>query len=147
MKTRGRLPCPRTSAANRSGQRGATLIEFALVVLALVMLMFGGIEADRMILVYTNLADAAAVGVRYAVLQSAADDSGTQTAVKNFATGLDTSGLTITVTYSTGDNSQAAGSIGSKVNVKVEYPYVAWVSGVFPSGLKLTAISEGVMLY
>jgi Flp pilus assembly protein TadG len=146
MRNRDGHATRRIGSARRARQRGASMIEFAMVAFLLVLVMLGGIEVDRMILVYTNLANAAAEGARYGALQSAQDVSGVQTTVKNYAVGLNTSDLTVTVTYSVGDNSQAAGSVGSKVNVNVRYPYVAFVSGLFPS-LTLTAISESVILY
>jgi len=136
----------RIQSVKRARQQGASMIEFALVAFMLMLVMLGGIEVDRMILVYTNLANAAAEGARYGALQSSQDVSGVQTTVKNYSTALNSTDLTITVTYSAGDNGQTAGAVGSKLNVMVQYPYAAFVSGIFPS-LTLTAISKSVILY
>jgi Flp pilus assembly protein TadG len=136
-----------SARARNRRQRGGSMIEFALVAVALVLVMLGGIELDRMILVYTNLTDAVAAGVRYAVVQQAQDETGVETTVTNYATGINKSNLVFdTPFYFAGDSGQAAGAIGSKVVVTVHYTYDPWVSGILPSGMKLTAISKGIML-
>ena len=55
---------PRAGAVQR---RGSTLVEFALVSLLLCLVLFGSIELDRMIVVYTAMDDAAREGARYAI--------------------------------------------------------------------------------
>lgn len=62
-----------------SGERGATLVEFAIALSVFLVAMFGVIEFGRAIWVHNALADAARRGARYAVLHSASDAA----AVKN----------------------------------------------------------------
>ena len=143
----------RTARVRRIGQRGATLIEFALCALVLVLFLLSGIEMDRLILVYSNMANAAAEGERYASVHGSqsssasgpgADPSDIVTTVKNYLTGIDQSSshLTVHVTYDDGTNTP-----GSHVKVLITYNYDPWVSGLMPSGLTLTAVSEGMITY
>jgi hypothetical protein len=57
---RGRL-------GNRTGRRGQALIEFALVALQLFVVIIASVELARVLVIYTNIANAARVGVRYAM--------------------------------------------------------------------------------
>jgi hypothetical protein len=55
-----------------STRRGSTLTEFAIVALELFVVMFAVIEFGRMALVYNNVANAARVGLRYAITHGCA---------------------------------------------------------------------------
>jgi Flp pilus assembly protein TadG len=125
----------------RKRQRGAGIIEFALLSFTLVMLMLAGIEVDRLILVYTSLAGAAVEGVRYASVQATANVSGVQDTVKNYATGINRSNMTVDVTYSN------SGAPASMVTVTASYTYDPWLARVFPTGMILKATSKGVITY
>jgi Flp pilus assembly protein TadG len=139
----------------KSAQRGATLIEFALVTLLLMIILFAGIEFNRMVLVYTALANSARVGVRYAIVHgsdrtttagsdpasSQSDPTAVVTKVKQFASVgmLDTSALRVDVVYPV-DNKP-----GSLVKVKVTYPYDPWV--VLPLHVNLTSATQGIIVF
>lgn len=140
-------------------ERGTTLIEFALVALLCCLLLLAFVEFGRMILVYTTVANSARTGARYAITHGGTRNAGATgmdapcgpgnnppnvvTVVKNFASAglLDTSRLTINVTYTSGSNAP-----GSKVDVKVVYPYDP-LSGYFPLRVRLGSISEGVITF
>src|SRR5689334_9766528 len=90
------------NVARRRSSRGAGLLEFAFIAMALMVVLFTGIEIDRMGFVYANLADAAKAGMRYAIVHgsdrtgtgvdgpsSSADSSQVVQAVKNYVTGVD----------------------------------------------------------
>src|SRR5262245_58979858 len=94
--------------------------------------MFGGIEADRMLMVYTNLNDAAKAGARYAIVHgstrtsgnvSAGDYSAVTALVKSYATGVNLDNVGVEVRYADGNN-----NIGSRVQVIVRYQYDPWVA-------------------
>ena|SRR5689334_6866832 len=123
-----------------ASRRGSALVEFALTVFLLLMVIFGVVEMQRMLLVYTTLNNAARAGVRYAITHgqdrasgsgadgpsSAADHTQVDTVVKNFASAglLTVSNLNITVEYP--DLSTRPGD-RVKVNVKYTYdPIVRW---------------------
>jgi Flp pilus assembly protein TadG len=130
------------------------MIEFLFVTLTLCLLMFAGIEFDRMALVYVNLSDAAKAGVRYAIVRGADRTSGSagpgnttpiDTIVKNYATGVNVSNVVVAVTYPDGNN-----NAGSRVHVEVSYIYDAMINpmaAILPSGLTLGAKAEGVITW
>jgi Flp pilus assembly protein TadG len=137
--------------------RGSSLIEFALISFMFVILLAGVVEMGRMVLVYTTIANAARAGARYAIVHGAdqtVSPSGpgnpctctnVKTVVKNFASAglVNTSALTITVSYPDGDN-----NAGSHVTVKVMYPYDPFVR-YFGTLLNKTlgSTSQGVITY
>jgi Flp pilus assembly protein TadG len=51
-----------------SARRGGTMVEFVLVALELFVVVFACLEFGRAILVYTSVANAARVGLRYAIV-------------------------------------------------------------------------------
>ena len=136
--------------------RGSTMIEFCLISVMLVIVLLGVVEMGRMVLVYTTIANAAREGARYAIVHGAdqtVSPSGpgdpctcpdVQTVVKYFASAglVDTSKLTITVSYPNGNTA------GSLVSVKVTYPYDPFVN-YFSSILNQTlgSTSQGVITF
>lgn len=137
---------------------GSSLIEFSLVAFMSVIVLLGVVEMGRMVLVYTTLANAARAGARYAIVHGG-DRTGSgvngpsgpgsttqvQTVVQNFASAglLNTSNLTITVSYPNGVN-----SAGSPVSVTVTYPYdpfIAYFNPILSTNLGST--SEGVITF
>lgn len=143
--------------------RGSTLVEFSLVAFMLLMVIFGVVEISRMILVYTDVANAAAEGARYAIVHGEAQTNASQvqTVVKNYlaAAPLTTSNATVNACYasdsttctgpcsamSAGPNSSNA-PIGSYVSVCVTYPYDPFTT-YFPLNVTLSSTSEGVIVY
>lgn len=139
--------------------QGSTLVEFSLVAFMFIIVLFGVVEMGRMILVYTTLAQAARAGARYAIVHGAertgsgvTGPSGptcpcpqVQTVVTNFASAglLDTSKLTINVTYPNGTS-----TAGSLVSVTVTYPYDPLVT-FFNSMLSTTmgSTTQGVITF
>jgi Flp pilus assembly protein TadG len=136
---------------SRCVQRGSTVIEFAIVVFTLLVVLFTGIELVRMAFVYTNLADAAKAGVRYAIVRgstrstgasSSADPSPVVDIIKYYVTAVDPSRLTVNVNYLDTNNNP-----GSRVQVLVSYTYDPWTGFPFLSGITLRANSQGRIVY
>jgi Flp pilus assembly protein TadG len=139
-------------------RRGASIVEFAIVSFVLLCLLFGGIEAVRALFVYTNLADAAKAGVRYAITHGSdraagSGEDGASTAgdyhlvtdrIKGYASGFDLSQLNITVTYEGNDNTP-----GRYVDVLVQYTYSPLTAlPLFQmSGFKISASSRGIITF
>jgi len=137
--------------------RGDSLVEFALIAFMFVMVLAGVVELGRMVLVYNTIANAAREGTRYAIVHGAdqtVSPSGpgnpctctdVKTVVTNFASAglINTSAMTITVSYPNGSN-----TAGSPVAVKVLYTYDPFVS-FFGTILNTTlgSTSEGVITY
>lgn len=67
----------------KSGQRGATLVEFSIGATVLLTAMFGVIEFGRALWTHNALADAARRAARYAVNQSASNPPGVKTTGMN----------------------------------------------------------------
>ncbi|MFN7998307.1 MAG: TadE/TadG family type IV pilus assembly protein [Bryobacteraceae bacterium] len=125
--------------------RGSSLIEFAIIAVLLMLILFASIEFGRMLLVYTSVANSARVGCRYAITHGSdnpANIAAIQTVVKNFAASapLNTANLTITVTYP-----DAATTPGSRVDVKVVYPYDPFT--ILPLNVNLGSVSEGIITF
>lgn len=125
--------------------RGATLVEFALIAVLMMLVVFACFEFTRMLLVYSSIANAAHVGCRYAITHGT-DNPATldqiKTAVKNFAGSapLNISNLTITVSPA-----PPLGSPGSTVSVTVTYPYDPFT--VLPLTVTLGSTSEGIITF
>jgi len=77
----------RSTRANREGERGAALVEFALCATILFTVIFGALEFGRMLWVHNALTDATRRGARYAVTQGMNNDpkATSQQAIKNMA--------------------------------------------------------------
>jgi Flp pilus assembly protein TadG len=143
-----------------SAKCGATIIEFALITVILMIVIFAGIEFDRMVLVYTTLANSARVGVRYAIVHGEdrtgtgdpasgrTDSSAVVTVVKNFASAgmLNTSALSVTVSYPASTSSTDPGNTrGSVVAVSVAYPYDPFI--VLPLQVTLRSATQGIIVF
>jgi hypothetical protein len=68
---------------SKSGQRGATLVEFAIAATVFVTAMFAVIEFGRALWTHNALADAARRAARYAVNQPASNPAGAKTTGTN----------------------------------------------------------------
>jgi Flp pilus assembly protein TadG len=66
---------------NRKNERGAALVEFAIVGTIFLTVVFGVLEFGRLLYTHNALRDAARRGVRYATVRK--NDTAGQTAVKN----------------------------------------------------------------
>jgi Flp pilus assembly protein TadG len=111
------------------------MVEFALVAMVLLTLLFGIFELGRTIWSYNTIAYAARQASRYASVRSNLGDSDysvtpnpIDTVVYTNAPGLDPSALIITKTW-TPDNSR-----GSRVEITVTYPINLIASPIFAAG-------------
>ena len=142
---------PRKSAS----RRGSTIVEFALVSFQLLLVILAAFEFGRMILVFTTVANAARIGVRYAIVHgSMSTASGVNgpsgpgstanvvNVVRDYAgVGLlDLSKLTVTVSYPDASNTP-----GSRVTVTTRYAYDPWV--VLPLNVPLGTTTQGVITF
>src|SRR3982750_2915756 len=85
----------KTERANRKNERGAALVEFAIVATVFLSVMFGVIEFGRLFWTHNALRDAARRGVRYAAVRK--NDSAGIQAVKNVVVYGNPSGGTVPV--------------------------------------------------
>lgn len=112
--------------------RGAALVEFAIITPLLLLLVFGIIEFGRAYNAQNTLTHAAREGARkYAITQ---DTTEGETAAKNAATSLDSSQITVTLSSCVP---------GDPATVTLEYPFELRIA-FFPV-TNFTMQSEGVM--
>ena len=72
----------------KSGQRGATLVEFAIGATVFLMVMFAVLEFGRALWIHNALSDAARRAARYAVNQPASNPAGVSTSGTNVGPSL-----------------------------------------------------------
>ena len=120
-------------------QRGATAVEFALIVPLLIVLVLGIAEFGRAFQVQGTLSAAAREGVRVMALQN--DPAAAKTAVRNAATSLDPTITDAEITISP-SSCPAVNSGSTSVQLTISYP-MPYLTGFFGSGLNLTG--TGVM--
>ena len=142
----------------RRGERGQTLVEFALSIILVMILIIGSIEMIVLIYTYTVLADAAKEGVRYGIVHgtglgagscsgpggggvACTDSTGANvtTAVRNFAalSFHDKNAMTVTPTYP-----DASSVAPSRVRVTVSYVYQPLFGLGWPT-VTVNAAAEG----
>jgi Flp pilus assembly protein TadG len=143
-----------------SKERGATIIEFAIVTFLLLLVIFASLEFDRLTLVYTTLANSARVGARYAIVHGATrtgtgdpasgatDYSNVVTVVRNHAGAgmLRTANVTVSVEYPASSSpSDPGNSRGAPVVVTVTYPYDPFT--LLPLTVTLRSSSRGIIVF
>lgn len=124
------------------GQRGQALIEFLLMLVVIITIVLWVFELGWLMYTYAVLADAANEGVRYAIVHSGADPTGTQTTVKTFAAASlhDVSAISIAVTAPDGSYTPP-----NRVCVTVTYAYVPFLPK-YIAAATMTTYAEGRMV-
>jgi Flp pilus assembly protein TadG len=120
-------------------ERGATAVEFALIVPLLIVLVLGIAEFGRAFQVQGTLSAAAREGVRVMALQN--DPTAARAAVRNAATSLDPTITDAEIVISPATCPVTNGGTTS-VRLTISYP-MPYLTGFFGSGLGLTG--TGVM--
>src|SRR6266853_5399539 len=114
-------------------QRGQALVETALMMWVIITVVFFIFELGWLMYTYSVLADAANEGVRYAIVHSGGDPSGTQAKVKTFAGASmhNVSAITTSVTFGSpgGSSCSLSGSPAppNLVCVTVTYIYIPFL--------------------
>jgi Flp pilus assembly protein TadG len=124
-------------------QRGQSLLETAMMITIVFFVVFWVHEVAWVMYTYSVLADAANEGVRYAVVHSGGDASGTQTTVKAFAaTSLhNVTAMSTTVTFPDGGAAPP-----KRVRVTVSYLYVPLLKWVMSAPPSMSSYAEGRMI-
>jgi hypothetical protein len=145
-----------------ASRRGSSLVEFALVCFQLLLMIFAAFEFARLIVVYTTVANAARIGVRYAIVHGGkrcldaacpvppgldgpsgpGSTANVETVVREYAgVGLlDLGRLTVIVSYPDASNVP-----GSRVTVTTGYAYDPWA--VVPLNVPLGTTTQGVITF
>ena len=124
-------------------QRGQATVETAVMIVLIITAIFSIFEICEVMYTYSVIADAANEGVRYAIVHSGGDVSGTQTHVLSFAklSMHDVSAITTAVTFP-----DSSSTPPSRVRVKVTYTYVPYLKVFFINPPRMTAVAEGRMV-
>jgi hypothetical protein len=119
--------------AKRKSMGGATVVEFALVLLPLFLLLLGCMEFGRFFWTQHVLSSAAAEGARMAILTDATDAQVNACIVKTVSDG----GIPVVPTYSFTTRSP-----GVPITVTVSVPYgVIALGGFIPGMLGITQVT------
>lgn len=112
------------------------------MIVVIITVVFSIFELSWLMYTYTVLADAANEGVRYAIVHTGADPTGTQTRVKNFASTSmhNVSAISVTVTPPDGSYTPP-----NRVRVSVAYTYIPFLPQ-FISAPTMHAYAEGRMV-
>lgn len=139
----------------RNSEEGSALVEFALIALVLLTLLFGIIDVGRALYAYDYVSYAARDAARFAIVRGTtcsglsggcpAASSDIQTYVQSNATGIDTSTLTVashclppgTTAYS------PPCSPGTPVQVTIQYGF-EFVSPLSPQSWQMSTSSQVV---
>jgi Flp pilus assembly protein TadG len=133
----------RPSQTRSQRQRGQSLLETAMMIVVIFTVVFWIFELGWLMFTYTVMADAANEGVRYAIVHSGGDVSGTQARVLTFArTSLhDVSSMPApSVTFPDGNATPP-----NRVRVTVSYTYVPWLKQ-FINTPTMNTYAEGRMI-
>jgi Flp pilus assembly protein TadG len=126
----------RAAAAVRRSERGASAVEFALILPVLILLLLGLLEYGRVYNVQISLSNAAREGARTMAIHNDAGQA--RTAARSAAPSVNPALSSANVTVS-----PTTCAAGQTVTVTVHYD-VALMTGFFGTNLPLTA--TGVML-
>jgi Flp pilus assembly protein TadG len=142
-------------SSSKKRQAGQAAVEFALVIVFLIVFLLSFIEITALVYTYSVLADSAKEGVRYGVVHGTLSTTcngpgvagvpcdggaaGVKAAVNTYATGSlnSTAGMTVTPTYPDGTSTPS-----SRVRVVVSYPYRPLFGLGWPT-VTVKAASEG----
>ena len=124
--------------------RGSTLVESALVFALFVHVIFGIVEAGRLMYFYNWVAYAAREGTRYACVRGSssthpASAADVRTFVMNQAVTYDPSNVTVSTTWRPNNNA------GSAVDVEVDYAYRPLIGFIIPRAITISSKSEMVI--
>lgn len=137
-----------------AGERGSALVEFAIVSLAMLTLIFGIVDFGRGLYTYHLVSNGARAGSRYAIVHGSActvsgcpaTQANIQTYVRGLAPGIDTTQLTVTTSWATGSGCTdvAHQGPGCTVTVAVAYPF-KFIVPLLP-GFTMTMRSQSQMV-
>lgn len=124
---------------------GASLVEFAFVVVIFFMVIFGIIDLGRGLFMYHHVGNAAREGSRFAIVHgstslSPASATDVSDYVKSISP-LDANNVIVTTTWDP-DNMP-----GSRVKVQVQYNFISILPIWFGSGIPMASTSQMVISY
>lgn len=118
------------SSRRAAKQRGAYLVEYSLVILVFLVVLFGIMEFGRIVTAYNVLSGATREGTRYAIVHGSrsgvpATASDVQGIVRRWCIGLDASAVTVTTEWPSGNFSGAPVTVTTRYDIT---PVVGFIS-------------------
>lgn len=126
------LECTGRVRPRRQRRRGAAAIEFALVAIPFLFLVFTMVEFGRFVMIYQILIDAAREGARQAVVESATP-ADVEASVQNLLDQCTLAEATVAVSPSDNFDDLWLGD-PITVTVSVSYGDVSWISPIWIAG-------------
>ncbi|HEY2105137.1 MAG TPA: TadE family protein [Candidatus Binataceae bacterium] len=125
-------------------QRAQAMVEFAMVLLVTLTLIFGIIQASLALYAYSFVSYAARSAARYAMVRGShssapATTSSVQTYVQGLAIAINTSSLTVTTSWNPNNNP------GSTVSVSVSYVFAPLAPLVWSSSLTMASTAQALI--
>jgi len=125
-------------------RRALAMVEFAMILLVTLTLIFGIIQASLALYAYSFVSYAARSGARYAMVRGShsstpATNSSVQTYVAGLAVALNTSSLTVTTSWNPNNNP------GSTVTVSVSYVFAPLAPFVWSSNLTMASTAQALI--
>ena len=126
----------------RLNDRGASAVEFALVLPVLMLILFGTIEFGMVMYSREVLTNASREGARAGIVQQVPKPSAgdIQSVVTSYLTGTGINPANVTVTVS-----GAGGVFPNNLTVSTSYPYPFFTPGILGLGSSITLTSQTVM--
>ncbi len=126
----------------RLNERGASAVEFAIILPVLVLILFGTIEFGMIMFAREILTNASREGARAGIVQQTPKPTIAQIqgVVTNYllGTGINPSNVTVNVTG-------AGGVFPNDLTVSTSYPYQFFVPGILGLGTSITLTTQTVM--
>ena len=129
-------------------QRGAALVEFALIAPLFFLIVFGLVELAIIFAGYCSAAYASQLGVRYAIVHGvdasgrvASDDTAIKALMSSYLWAAQSTGSNISIIWNPDD------SIGSGVSVNVSLTYSVGVPWLGLNQIKVGSTSTGTVLF
>jgi Flp pilus assembly protein TadG len=138
------------------------MVEVTVIIQLLLIVTFGIVEAGRLMLAYTTLANAARAGTRYAIVHGSyrkgsgvdgpsgpGNTGNVADVVHNLTTaaGLAVGDVTVTDTDAEPMYPDGTNNVGARVRVRVSYPFSVIVPLVPLPAVTLGSTSEGTICY
>ena len=136
----------RTNRVSKDGTAGQAIVEFGLVAIVFLMLLFGVIEFSRLMLMYHHLGNVAREGSRYASVHGSTSlANATAAEIENYVKSIspvDPNNLTVTTTW---ENPNHIPKSWVKVQVNYEFKFV--VPFLYGSSIPMASTSQMVISY
>ena len=136
----------------RHGERGSSMVEFAIAAAALMLFVFGIFEFARALYAYHTVSNAARLGARWAIVRGANCSvldhcQATQADVQNYVqsqvvAAMNASSITVSVSWPGSGTCASSNARGCPVQVTVNYPFAFDLPFISTQTLTISSSSQ-----